>query len=187
MFYLKYNQKASQAIPMHVPENNPGHSPAADDMDKLLAAARLNGFEEAAPLAQIWIERLAQAFVNLQRQPAAPPQQNAPQPSPLPNFESFSPSDTESGKFSRWYSRFQHFMALHCADWEDGRKISLLMTKLDGQAFEQFESSLLPGRVTDCGDFGEVVAKLRELFDAKRTLFMDRYQALQVQIQVRKQ
>lgn len=88
--------------------------------------------------------------------------------------------DPENGVyFKTWYARYEDLFSSDAAALEDAAKVRLLLRKLGTIEHQRYIDYILPKFPKDY-NFEETVKKLKNIFDAKESIFSLRYKALQL-------
>lgn len=95
-------------------------------------------------------------------------------------FENFRYDPAKGATFAAWYTRYASIFAKDAKDWEDAKKIRLLMRKLETQDYNRFNNFLAPIDVETL-TFADAVGKLKSYFDVEVSVFNRRFNCLRVQ------
>ncbi|CAI2339148.1 unnamed protein product [Caenorhabditis sp. 36 PRJEB53466] len=88
--------------------------------------------------------------------------------------------DLETEKtFSRWYERHGTAFDQEGKDLPDEAKVSLLVSKLSDEVYEQFSKRICPKKHTEM-KFEETVGLLRKMFDVKKSIFSHRFACMNI-------
>ncbi|CAI2308096.1 unnamed protein product [Caenorhabditis sp. 36 PRJEB53466] len=88
--------------------------------------------------------------------------------------------DLETEKtFSRWYERHGTTFDQDGKDLPDEAKVSLLVSKLSDEVYEQFSKRICPKKHAEM-KFEETVGLLRKMFDVKKSIFSHRFACMNV-------
>ncbi|XP_044757778.1 uncharacterized protein LOC123315936 [Coccinella septempunctata] len=81
--------------------------------------------------------------------------------------------------FDAWYRRYESLFIEDAQKLSDPAKVRLLLRKLDTQVHQQFINLILPKEPKEI-DFKDTVAKLKEMFGKKTSIFNTRYQCMKL-------
>uniref|UniRef100_A0A8R1DFB7 Reverse transcriptase domain-containing protein n=1 Tax=Caenorhabditis japonica TaxID=281687 RepID=A0A8R1DFB7_CAEJA len=88
--------------------------------------------------------------------------------------------DLETEKtFSKWYARHEAAFTVEGKDLEDKSKVSLLMSKMSDEVYEQYSKRICPRKHTEV-EFDETVKTLEQMFDIKKSLFSHRFACINI-------
>uniref|UniRef100_A0A8R1EHM1 Integrase catalytic domain-containing protein n=2 Tax=Caenorhabditis japonica TaxID=281687 RepID=A0A8R1EHM1_CAEJA len=88
--------------------------------------------------------------------------------------------DLETEKtFSKWYARHEAAFTVEGKDLEDKSKVSLLMSKMSDEVYEQYYKRICPRKHTEV-EFDETVKTLEQMFDIKKSLFSHRFACINI-------
>lgn len=88
--------------------------------------------------------------------------------------------DPENGiLFKTWYARYEDLFSCDAAALDDAAKVRLLLRKLGTVEHQRYIDYILPKFPKDY-NFNETVKKLKDIFDAKESIFSTRYKAFQL-------
>ncbi|PIC11739.1 hypothetical protein B9Z55_028879 [Caenorhabditis nigoni] len=88
--------------------------------------------------------------------------------------------DLEGEKtFSKWYARYGTAFTVEGASLKDGQKVSLLISKLSDEVYDQYTKRICPKEFNEV-EFKDTVDILKEMFDIKKSLFSHRFACINI-------